>query len=77
VDIQISKPSSDEMNGMQGWEFHGKATDKEEMEMNINYGYYITPNYKVFELKIVAADDIIEKYKEDIQTILKSIRPIE
>jgi hypothetical protein len=74
--IDISDPKEDNMNGMRGWEIHGTAKAN-GIDMAIDYGIYVTPKEKVLEIGAVATGDIFEKYKNDLETFLKGIKPLE
>ncbi len=74
--IDLSDPKKNEINGLKGWEIHGTAK-AEGVEMTIDYGIYSTPNDKIMELGAVATSDILKKYKNDFDIILKGIKPIE
>jgi hypothetical protein len=77
TDVNLSSPADDEINGLKGWEIHGTAKNKDGVEMTIDYGLYVTPKDKVLELGVVTTGDIMAKYKDDIETLIKGIKPIE
>ena len=76
-ELNVTKPAVDGLNGLMGWEIHGNAKSKNDTELLIDYSFYTSPNKKVVGLGIVTSNAILEKYKEDLKTIINGIRPIE
>jgi len=77
TDVNLSDPADDDINGLKGWEIHGTAKNNSGVELTVDYGIYVTPKDKVMKMRVVTTGDIFAKYKEDIETIIKGIKPLE
>jgi hypothetical protein len=76
-DLKISEPSENKINGMKGLEFHGTALNSDNVTMFIDFGLFVTPGNKILELDIITTRGNLKKYQEDIQMVIKGIKPIE
>jgi hypothetical protein len=76
-DLKISEPTENEINGMKGWEFHGTAIRNDDVAIFVDFGVFVTPKNRVLELGIITTSENLRKYQDDIQMVIKGIKPIE